>query len=130
MTLIPCKSFNEEKPVCFDITFTHNKRKYQYRLAFCLGLFLQKNKNRYISLEQLFINDNLIYERTNKNIKTLNTSKIKDLLNIGYDSSDDNKTKEMMSRMRPPSTELGIISLRRGAMVFRRVFATIMAANR
>ena len=97
MTLIPFKSYKEEKPVSFDITFTHNKRKYQYKLSFCLGLFFQKNKKRYISLEQLFIDDNLIYERTEKDIKTLNTSKIKNLLNIGYKSSDDDKTKKMMS---------------------------------
>ena len=97
MTLIPFKSYEEEKPVSFDITFTHNKTKYKYKLEFCLGLFFQKNKKRYICLEQLFIDDNLIYERTEKEIKTLDTSKIKSLLNIGYKSTDDDKTKKMMS---------------------------------
>ena len=34
-----------------------------------------------------------------------------------------------MSRINPPSTEEGIISLRRGAMVLRRVLARIMDAK-
>lgn len=63
LELIPNKMNQHEKPVKFLIEFFEKGYKICYSLSIEVGLFLSKNNKRNILEENLYINDNLIFER-------------------------------------------------------------------
>lgn len=98
MNLIPFRFINEVRPVSFDISFTNNKRKYRYALSFYVGKFLQRDYNRYINKEELYVNDELIFTRNKDDVSLLDTSTLKDVRNIGYEDKDDEKNRLIMGK--------------------------------
>lgn len=97
MSLIPFKFSKKAKPVIFDITFTYKGVKYRYILSMMLGKFLQTDYDRYISDEELFINDRLIFKRSSDSVEELSVESIIDRLNKGYDIDNTVNVKQMMS---------------------------------
>ncbi len=66
LELIPNNILDEVKPVVFKISFVDNSMKFDYELSISLGLFLDENYQRRVETERLFINDRLLFERTDK----------------------------------------------------------------
>ena len=66
LELIPNNILDEVKPVVFKISFVDNSMKFDYELSISLGLFLDENYQRRVEGEKLFINDRLLFERTDK----------------------------------------------------------------
>ncbi len=97
MKLIPFRFEDKKKPVEFDITFTHESVKYRYRLSIVMGNFLIEDSPRYINEEQLFVNDELIFERTADSVTTLKLNSVENLLNVGYDLDDVEKYRIIMA---------------------------------
>lgn len=97
LTLTPFAFRDDAVPVLFDATFTFNEIKYRYVLAIFLGSFLEKNADRYIDREQLYVNDALVYDRTKDAVDKLKLDSISDFLNVGYDLKDVEKTRKAMS---------------------------------
>ena len=58
-------------PVRFDVSFTSGGIKYRYIVAIFLGAFLDKNAERYIDREQLYVNDTLVFDRTKDSVDKL-----------------------------------------------------------
>ena len=101
MNLIPFIFSDKEAPILFDITFTFNGIKYRYVLSFIVGTFFN-HKDRYISKEELYINDIPIYQRTDKEITKLSLTSIKPYLNVGYISKDTEKNRIYMGKNMSP----------------------------
>lgn len=97
LTLTPFAFRDDAVPVLFDATFTFNEIKYRYVLEVFLGTFLEKNADRYIDREQLYVNDALVYDRTKDAVDKLKLDSISDFLNVGYDLKDVEKTRKAMS---------------------------------
>lgn len=66
LELIPNADKKNSKPVEFSIDFTENKKRFKYILHIDLGKFLDKEYERKILLEELYVNNKLIYTRTDK----------------------------------------------------------------
>ena len=81
----------------FDVSFTFRGIKYRYVLAVFLGAFLEKNADRYIDCEQLYVNDFLIFDRTRDAVRRLKLDNVADCLNVGYELRDTEKTRKAMS---------------------------------
>lgn len=96
MSLIPFRFLESFKPIMFDIIFTFREKKYRYLLSFSIGGFLDRNTDRTIEQEQLYINDILIFNRTRNEISTLALSSIRSLLNSGYSLDDQEKDRKSM----------------------------------
>ena len=84
-------------PVRFDVSFTSGGIKYRYIVAIFLGAFLDKNAERYIDREQLYVNDTLVFDRTKDSVDKLKLREITDFLNVGYSLKDAEKTRKAMS---------------------------------
>ena len=84
-------------PVRFDVSFTSGGIKYRYIVAIFLGAFLDKNAERYIEREQLYVNDTLVFDRTKDSVDKLKLREITDFLNVGYSLKDAEKTRKAMS---------------------------------
>ncbi len=97
LNLAPFAFRDDAAPVRFDITFTSGGTKYRYVLSIFLGSFLEKNSDRYIDHEQLWVNDTLIFNRIKDAIDKLKLDEIADFLNIGYEIKDTEKTRKAMS---------------------------------
>lgn len=97
MSLIPFRFANEKEPVKLDVCFTYNKCKYRYVLYVVVGNFLNKEYERYIDKEMLYVNDALIFERTVNSVTKLNLERIKEVLNIGCDCNDVEKYRTIMA---------------------------------
>lgn len=102
MSLMPFGFHKKEKPVRFDITFTHRNVMYRYVLSFVVGKFLEKNAERYIDYEQLYVNDAIIFERNRTEVTKLSLDTLGDKLNIGYDMKDMEKHRVSMSNNMNP----------------------------
>lgn len=66
LELIPNNLIDEVKPVVFKLSFVENKMKFDYELSLLLGMFLDNTYKRTIKEEKLSINDELVFERTDK----------------------------------------------------------------
>ena len=97
LALAPFAFRDDTAPVCFDATFTFHGVKYRYVIAVFLGAFLEKNTERYIDCEQLYVNDTLVFHRTKDSIDKLKLDVIADHLNVGYKLKDTEKTRKAMS---------------------------------
>lgn len=97
LALVPFAFRDDASPVRFDVTFTSGGLKYRYVLAVFLGAFLDKNAERYIDREQLYVNDSLIFDRTKDAVAKLKFGDIADFLNVGYDLKNVEKTRKAMS---------------------------------
>ena len=65
LELIPNNTIEEIEPVEFSIKFLVNELVFWYDISIDLGKFLDENYNRRILKETLFINDKLIFDRSN-----------------------------------------------------------------
>ena len=66
LELIPNNLLEEVKPVVFRISFVDNSMKFDYELGILLGSFLDDTYQRTVQEEKLLINDELLFERTDK----------------------------------------------------------------
>ncbi len=96
LALAPFAFRDEAAPVRFDVTFTINSMKYRYVIAVFLGAFLEKDAQRYIDREQLYVNDTLVFDRTKNAVDKLKLDVISDHLNVGYELKDVEKTRRAM----------------------------------
>ena len=97
MSLIPFRFANAEEPVEFDVCFTHNQTKYRYVIAIVVGKFLNRDFKRYISKEQLYVNDVLIFDRRTNSVTELHVESITKVLNKGYIIGDAEKHRTIMT---------------------------------
>ena len=97
LTLAPFAFRDDAVPVRFDVSFTSGGMKYRYVLAVFLGAFLEKEAERYIDREQLYVNDTLVFDRTKDSVEKLKLDGITDFLNVGYSLKDVEKTRRAMS---------------------------------
>ncbi|MBQ8160042.1 MAG: ATP-binding protein [Clostridia bacterium] len=97
LALAPFAFRDDAAPVWFDITFMFHGRKYRYAVAAFLGDFLERQAERYIDREQLYVNDVLIFDRTKDAVKKLKLDTIAGFLNAGYEIEDTEKTRRAMS---------------------------------
>ena len=97
LALAPFAFRNDAAPVRFDATFTYHGMKYRYVIAVFLGAFLEKDAERYIDREQLYVNDALVFDRTKNAVEKLKLDAIADHLNVGYELKDADKTRKAMS---------------------------------
>ena len=97
LSLAPCAFRGDAAPVGFDVSFTHNGMKYRYVLSAFLGGFLERNVERHIDRERLFVNDSLVFERTKDAVDELRLDAIASYLNVGYELKDSEKTRRAMS---------------------------------
>ena len=96
LALAPFAFRDEAAPVHFDVTFTINSMKYRYVVAAFLGAFLEKDAQRYINREQLYVNDTLVFDRTKNTVDKLKLDVISGCLNVGYELKDVEKTRRAM----------------------------------
>ena len=97
MYLVPFAYREVAAPVKFDITFIMDKIKCRYVLSMYIGNFMDKDADRYIDSEQLYVNDALIYDRTKDSVQKLKLNAISGYLNVGYELKDTEKTRKSMS---------------------------------
>ena len=97
MNLAPFAFREVAAPVKFDITFIMDKIKCRYVLSVYIGNFMDKDTDRYIDSEQLYVNDALIYDRTKDSVQKLKLNAISEYLNVGYELKDTDKTRKSMS---------------------------------
>ena len=97
LSLAPFAFRDDAAPVGFDASFTRNGVKYRYVVSVFLGAFLEKDAERYIDHEQLFVNDLLVFERMKDSVDKLKLDAITDYLNVGYELKDTEKTRKAMS---------------------------------
>lgn len=83
MSLIPFAFQEDEKPITFDISFFRHGVKYRYKLSAKIGTFLNAKKNRTITIEELYVNDDLVYKRDATSVSFLSLKAIKTFLNNG-----------------------------------------------
>lgn len=106
LTLAPFAFRDDVVPVRFDIIFTFNGIKYRYVIAVFLGTFLEKNAERYIDCEQLYVNGSMVFDRTKDAVNKLKLDAVADYLNVGYDLKDVEKTRNAMSSNITPDSLL------------------------
>ena len=97
LALAPFAFRDDAAPVRFDVTFTSCGVKYRYVIAVFLGAFLEKDTERYIDREQLYVNNTLVFDRTKDAVDKLKLDAIADYLNVGYELKDAEKTRKAMS---------------------------------
>lgn len=86
LELIPNKDSIE--PVVMAIEFVDGGVKFGYSLTLDLGLFLEPESERKVIFETLFVNDEMIFERSD----TLKIGKLSEIKNYLYDPSDERNT--------------------------------------
>ena len=106
LALAPFAFRDDSAPVGFDVTFTLGGLKYRYVLSVFFGSFLEKNADRYVDREQLYVNDDLVFERTKDAVDRLKLDAIADYLNVGYEMKDTEKTRKAMSNNITPDSLL------------------------
>lgn len=106
MSLIPFRFAGEEEPIEFDVCFTHNKTKYRYILALVVGKFLNRDFERYISKEQLYVNDTKIFDRRTNSVTELHVDGIAQVLNKGYFIGDAETHRTIMANNVSPTSLL------------------------
>ena len=106
LALAPFAFRHDSAPVGFDVTFTHSGLKYRYVLSVFFGSFLEKDADRYVDREQLYVNDDLVFDRTKDAVDKLKLDAIADYLNVGYEIKDTEKTRKAMSNNITPDSLL------------------------
>ena len=106
LALAPFAFRHDSAPVGFDVTFTHSGLKYRYALSVFFGSFLEKDADRYVDREQLYVNDDLVFDRTKDAVDKLKPDAIADYLNVGYEIKDTEKTRKAMSNNITPDSLL------------------------
>lgn len=106
LSLAPFAFRDSASPVCFDVTFTFGGVKYRYIIAVFLGNFLEKNVDRYIDREQLYVNDVLIFDRAKDAVDRLKLDSIEEFLNIGFAVKDAGKIRKAMNNNITPDSLL------------------------
>lgn len=104
MNLAPFAFRETAAPVRFDITFIMDKIKYRYVLSMYVGNFMDKDTERYIDSEQLYVNDTLIFDRTKDSVQKLKLNALSEYLNVGYELKDSEKTRKLMSNNIAPDS--------------------------
>ncbi len=97
LALAPFAFRDDAAPVRFDASFTFHGVKYRYVIAVFLGSFLEKDAERYIDREQLYVNDVLIFDRTKNAVDKLKLDVIADFLNVGFKLKDTERIRKAMS---------------------------------
>lgn len=69
LELIPNNTLTEKKNVFFSIKFIQNELLINYSILLDLGLFLEKDYNRIVVEEKLGIDDKLLFERKNNELR-------------------------------------------------------------
>ena len=106
MSLAPFAFRDTAAPVKFDITFILDDRKFRYVLSIFIGKFLEKDAERYIDSEQLYVNDALVFDRGKDSVLKLKLEPIQDMLNVGYEIKDAEKSRKAMSNNITPDSLL------------------------
>ena len=106
LALAPFAFRHDSAPVGFDVAFTHSGLKYRYVLSVFFGSFLEKDADRYVDREQLYVNDDLVFDRTKDAVDKLKLDAIADYLNVGYEIKDTEKTRKAMSNNITPDSLL------------------------
>lgn len=97
LALAPFAFRDDAAPVRFDVTFTIHGVKYRYVISAFLGAFLEKNEERYIDQEQLYVDDALVFDRSKDSVNKLKLDSVKRFLNVGYELKDTEKIRKSMS---------------------------------
>ena len=66
LELIPNNLLEDIEPVVFKISFVDNSMKFDYELSILLGTFLEDTYQRSVKYEKLLINEEMMFERTDK----------------------------------------------------------------
>lgn len=90
LELIPNLSSDKPQPVEFEIKFIENNTLYQYGIKIDLGVFLEKEYNRQILGESLYINNEMIFER-NASLSIGDLSTIFNELVVAFEKSASDK---------------------------------------
>lgn len=121
LELIPNQNQKESAPVEFYIDFIEENLHIEYELKIDLGKFLDKNYNRKVILEKLFINKNTIFLR-DKNISFGNLKSIKE-----YITKDAEKNIEQIKSIIQSNINQEDLFLTNGfgLLVSKRLFSLI-----
>lgn len=66
LELIPNNLLDKIKPVTFKISFVEKGIKFDYELSALFGMFLDDTAQRLVKSEKLLINDEIVFERTDR----------------------------------------------------------------
>ena len=75
LELIPNNTLKEKENVFFSIKFIQEELLINYSVRLDLGLFLEKDYNRFVVEEKLEIDDKLLFERKNNELRFENLKK-------------------------------------------------------
>lgn len=84
--LIPNAKRKDREPTKFSVQFLFDGKCFEYTLSIDFGLFLERAYNRRIVFEELKVNNNIVFMRTDK-IKFGDFQGIKNLLNHSFKES-------------------------------------------
>ena len=96
-SLIPFAFQTQTRPVSFDALFAFHGVQYRYCISIYLGGFLEKDVAPYITHEQLYVNDERIYNREQDGVTELSLTSIESFLNKGYSMEETEKIQHLMS---------------------------------
>lgn len=96
-SLIPFAFQPQRRPVSFDAVFTFHGVHYRYCFSVYLGGFLEKDVAPHITNEQLYVNDERIYNREQDGVTELSLTAIESFLNKGYSMEETEKIRHIMS---------------------------------
>jgi len=80
LELIPNNTLKEKKNVFFSIKFIQEELLINYSVRLDLGLFLEKDYNRFVVEEKLEIDDKLLFERKNNELRFENLKYFEDFI--------------------------------------------------
>ena len=106
MWLVPFAFNDTVEPVSFDIAFTTRAHKYRYILAMNIGGFFDKDNKRSVGFEQLWVNDKLVFTRTESSVEYLELKSISEFLNVGYKQDETSDIRVTMSDNLAPESLL------------------------
>ncbi len=81
LELIPNNKLQDPKPIDFSILFNEQNYFIKYGLSIDIGEFLEAEYDRKILLEELTVNDEIVFKRENNNVKLGSLKIIKNYLN-------------------------------------------------
>lgn len=114
LELIPNYKSGENVPIEFRIKFYTEEILVDYSLNVVIGEFLQKNSNRFVDKEILFVNDKMIFER---NKSTITFGKLNSIDNFLLKGFNINYSKDIVSS-NPNNEELFLCNM------FKNLYST------
>lgn len=93
LELLPNIASTASEPVEFEITFIENNIIYKYGIKIDLGTFLSVNYDRRILKEYLYINEKMIFDRS-ETVEIGNINDISDMLVAAFDKATSKKMAE------------------------------------